>query len=69
MNADKAFTLFEIYLNAFVEKMFKEEIRSTLDEDDYIDHTLYQILQKKIEGMVKDGKIAGRYKKGKFFYA
>ncbi len=25
-----------------------------LDEGDYINHPLYQVLQKKIEGMVKD---------------
>ncbi len=49
--------------------LFKEQIRNTLEEGDYINHPLYQVLQKKIEGMVKDGKIAGRYQKDKFFYA
>ncbi len=63
-NINKAFSMFEIYINAFVDELF----RNDLCGEDYIDHPLYQNIQKRAEQMVKEEKIEGRYHQGKYYY-
>ncbi len=67
-NVNKAFSMFEIYINAFVDEMFRKDLRKLYCDEDYIDHPLYQTIQKKGEKMVKEGKIAGKYHQGKYYY-
>lgn len=68
-NANKAYTMFEIYLNMFVDDLFREEFRDNDESEDYEGHPLYQSIQKRLEKMVSEEKIAGKYYKGKFYYA
>ena len=67
-NIERAFTLFEIYIKSFVDEFLREQIREDCEAEDYIDHPLYQTIQKKAEKMVKEGKIAGKYHQGKYYY-
>ncbi len=67
-NVNKAFSMFEIYIRAFVDEMFRKDLRKLYSDEDYIDHPLYQTIQKKTEKMVKEEKIAGKYHQGKYYY-
>ncbi len=67
-NVNKAFSMFEIYINAFVDELFRKNFRNDLCGEDYIKHPLYQTIQKKAEQMVKEEKIEGRYHQGKYYY-
>jgi len=63
-DANRAFTLFEIYLHVFVDETSREEFRNNLSGEDYLDHPLYQNIRERVEMIVKEGKIASYFIRG-----
>ena len=66
-NIERAYTFLEIYLNLCVDELWHEEFRE--DDLSLLEHPKYLALLDKIKIMEKEGKTAGRYHKGKYYYA
>ena len=68
-NAHEAFTMPDMFIVMVRKGWFSVNVSEPLNNGNHANHPFYQVVQKKVEAMVNDGKISGMCHQGKFYYA
>ena len=67
-NAREAFTTMDMFVTMVRKGWFSANVSEPLTNENYSKHPFYYMVRKKVEAMVNDGKISGKYHQGKFYY-
>ena len=67
-NLDKAFTITDMFQAMVHEGRFAINFSEASINNDHSIHPFYHLVRKKVEAMVNEGNISGRYSQGKFYY-